>query len=234
MDIITRADWGAKPPKDRPFTLDSFTAGWFWHWNGPPSKLTAGSTVKQVATFLQGVQRYHQRDMAWNDIAYSFAIDPAARVYELRGWGVAGAHTQGYNSRSMAIFFAIGEGEHPTKDMIEAAEWLMRDGLAMGYSNQLVRPHSMVADETHTSCPGDDLRAYLAGRNPAQALAAGPFKCTHPLGCAGEIQQVLSDLSDKTGLTQLDPGKVDGDAGPKTALAVHSLKNLYLQAAGIK
>lgn len=67
-----------------------------------------------------------------------------------------------------------------------------------------------------------------------QAGAAVPFECTHPLGCEGEIQQVLKDLSIRLGLPQLDPGRVDGDNGPKTAQAVHSVKNILLQALGLQ
>lgn len=57
-----------------------------------------------------------------------------------------------------------------------------------------------------------------------------PFACTHPLGCQGEAQQILKDLSVALDIPQLDPGKVDGEWGPKSTLALHTLKNLYVQA----
>lgn len=219
MQIIKRDQWKALGPKYPLRPMSSFIDGWVWHYNGPRTSITEGSTQEVVAAFLRGIQRFHQNEQGWSDIAYSFAVDQAGRVYECRGWGARGAHTDGFNSTSMAIFFTIGEGQTPTPKALQAAEWLMLEGVKHGWDSDRARPHSELVA---TSCPGDALRDYLASRNR-------PFRCTHPLGCEGEIQQVLTDLAKATGDPRLDPGGVDGKIGPNTTRAIHTLKNLYQQ-----
>lgn len=46
----------------------------------------------------------------WSDIGYNFLVGEDGNVYEGRGWGKTGAHTVGYNSKSVGICF-IGNFE---------------------------------------------------------------------------------------------------------------------------
>lgn len=214
LQIQPRRAWTTRASQSTPARMTGFTSGWFWHWNGPTVGLGVAPPADDVARFLRGVQSYHIDSKGWNDIAYSFAVDPLGRIWELRGWGVAGAHTEGHNTTSMAVFFTVGVGDPITPAMVNGAEQLMIEGLNRGYSNSLVRPHS---DVRQTSCPGDGLRAYLAGRTPPRAAGGG--------GGAAEIQQILADLSDQYMIEAFDPGPIDGDIGPNTVAAMHAFKN---------
>lgn len=63
----------------------------------------------------------------------SFLIGNDGRVYEGAGWHVEGAHTYGYNKKSLGIAF-VGDfsAELPSADAIEAAKNLLKCGVEMG------------------------------------------------------------------------------------------------------
>lgn len=106
---------------------------------------------------MRQTQKFHQETRGWNDIAYSFVVFPSGRVYEGRGWGVVGGHTEGYNSRSHGICFAGNfETQHPTVEALEAARALIHEGVQRGYVS---RPFKLGGhrDTKATACPGKNL-----------------------------------------------------------------------------
>lgn len=203
---VSRSQWGARPPKStRPLT--GFTSGWFIHWLGEPAAAGLGDE-----TVLRNTQRYHMDSKAWADIAYSFAVgrQHPDRAYELRGWGVAGGHTEGHNSQSMAIVFLLGTGERPTDEMLATARAIIAEGITRGYPSDLVRPHNAVRS---TACPGPDLTAWVnAGRftttRETTTMADNP---------GARIQRAIN----ANGLQP--PLKVDGECGPATASGLDSV-----------
>ena len=161
VQIVPRAAWGARPPKTTPKHLTDFRSSWFIHWLGTPA--APGLTD---AIVLQDTQRYHQQAKGWNDIAYSFAIgrEHPDRVYELRGWGVQGGHTEGHNSRSMAVVFLLGEGERPTEQMLATCRQFLAQGDGRTiYRSATIRPHNAVRA---TACPGPELTAWIKAGMP--------------------------------------------------------------------
>ena len=67
----------------------------------------------RVSEYL-GNLRYHNL-MSWliyctgyKDIGYSFLVGQDARIYEGRGWGVVGGHTEGNNTDAYGVAF-IGD-----------------------------------------------------------------------------------------------------------------------------
>lgn len=149
MNINPRSSWNARAPKYQR-ALSTTHNGWFWHWLGKGFPEQASD--EQI---LRSIQRYHMDTKGWSDVAYSFAVGREAEAYELRGWDIAGGHTQGYNNTSMAIVFLIGEGEVPTPEMFRTAYAIM----AQRPEITLVRPHREVRS---TSCPGDEITSELA------------------------------------------------------------------------
>lgn len=213
---VTRQQWGARPPKlTRP--LSGFTAGWFIHWLGKPA--AAGLPDDQV---LRNTQRYHMDSKGWADIAYSFAVGRSRpdTAYELRGWGVQGGHTEGYNSQAMAIVFLLGEGERPTETQLTTAREILADGVNRGYSAKQVRPHNAVRS---TACPGPDLTGWV---NAGRFFAQPPKETTVPTTPAStnpypaETAEALELLAQHAGYV--------GDRkwfGPDALAALHRLKN---------
>ena len=150
MDIITRAEWGARPPK---YVNDiSLSDGIFVHYTVTPTA--------PEAQIVRNVQAYHMDTKGWSDIAYSFLVGQSGGIYEGRGWGRAGGHTQGYNSTSHAVCW-IGNEETPTDAALESINAVIEEHNRR-YGRGFVLPHRAV---NSTSCPGDKLAAWLdAGR----------------------------------------------------------------------
>lgn len=52
---------------------------------------------------LKILQNYHINEKKWSDIGYNFLVGEDGNVYEGRGWAKTGAHTKGYNNKSIGI-----------------------------------------------------------------------------------------------------------------------------------
>ncbi len=147
MDIISRADWGARSPKNPPRAILTPTPElWLHH--------TASSDGE--AARVRAIQRYHQDVKGWNDIAYSYLISGSGTIYEGRGAGVRGAHTAGHNGVSHAVC-VLGNYNltHPTPVSILTVAELLKHGHGEGWwPDQFTGGHRDVGS---TSCPGNNL-----------------------------------------------------------------------------
>ncbi len=94
------------------------------------------------------------------DISYSFVIHPSGEVYEGRGFGIVGAHTEGHNSISHGICF-IGDFTNslPTRSALDACRWLIAEGIRLGKFSAGVQPTGGHRDASgaSTACPGTNL-----------------------------------------------------------------------------
>lgn len=69
-------------------------------------------------------------ELEWADIGYNFLVGGDGRIYEGRGWKRVGAHTQNYNSKSIAIsFMGNFDKELPNTAMLTAAKNLIDCGV---------------------------------------------------------------------------------------------------------
>jgi len=153
---ITRAEWGARPPKSR--QTISRSEGMFTHYTAGPRAATRAAGVAQV----KGIQRFHMETRGWADIGYSFLVDDEGNIYEGRGWGVAGGHTEGWNSRSHAVCAILNDNQKPTTQMLAALR-LVHDDHDRRYGNGFHRSHR---DVNSTSCPGDILHGWMQAGMP--------------------------------------------------------------------
>jgi len=163
MDMVRRSAWGAAPPKGRPVSIAAPVRWLFLHHSaghdGGPETVRA-------------IQRFHQQDRQWADVAYTWLYSPRDRVfYEGRGPGVSGAHTRGYNKTGHAVC-VLGNYEttppplHVIDDLAEWAAWHK----TAGWGPAAYTPHRQVGA---TSCPGrylvqllDQLNGLAAGDRP--------------------------------------------------------------------
>jgi hypothetical protein len=159
---ITRAEWGARPPKSR--QTISRSEGMFTHYTAGPRAATRAAGVAQV----RGIQAFHMGPQrGWADIGYSFLVDDEGNIYEGRGWGVAGGHTANWNSRSHAVCAILGDGQQPTPQMLAALRFV-HDEHDRRYGKGFHRSHR---DVNPTSCPGDILHGWMQAGMP---VAGGP------------------------------------------------------------
>ena len=156
--IVTRAEWGARPPTRKPRIQDTQKLrGWAIHFNGP------AVTNKDEVKFLRGVQNYHMDSHGWSDIAYSFMIGQSGTIFEGRGWSwdqfangtdEVAPFDEGGNTDWLSIMWCGGEGQEPTSPVIRNLTNLINDSRREMGVGMRVRPHSAWK---HKTCPGPRL-----------------------------------------------------------------------------
>ena len=158
MKLITRAQWGARPPRSRP--PEDFT-GATAHWEGPHMGTFPHASCPAK---VRGIQAFHMDARGWSDIAYNAVVCPHGYVFEGRGRGVRSAAngTNVGNDADGAVCYLGGEGDPFTPEgaaaMADALHWLSPGGQRHAHR-----------DWKPTTCPGDTIAAWV--HSPA---ALGP------------------------------------------------------------
>lgn len=107
------------------------------------------SSEKQAINIriIRDIQCFHIESREWNDIAYNFLVGCDGNIYEGRGWGVVGAHTIGYNSKSMGIsFIGCFMRQLPTEAALNACRNFLKRGVEEGH---LATDYKLIA---HCQC----------------------------------------------------------------------------------
>lgn len=83
-------------------------------------------------SIVRAIQERHMKSSGMDDIGYNFLVGGDGAVYTGRGWDNEGAHTRGYNKRSIGIGF-IGNFQYKTapKRQLDAAQKLIAEGVAL-------------------------------------------------------------------------------------------------------
>lgn len=92
------------------------------------------SSQAQCIFQVRYIQTFHIESRGWWDIAYNFLVGGDGEVYEGRGWQSEGAHSFGYNVKSIGIAF-IGTfiRDKPIDRQIIACQRLIELGVAKGF-----------------------------------------------------------------------------------------------------
>jgi hypothetical protein len=166
MRIISRSEWGARPPKHAPVTIALPTPElWLHHAAGaviPGDDIVSPADLERV----DGIQDYHMDTKGWNDIAYSYLLDPDGNIFEGRGFGVRGAHTANHNRTGHGIC-VIGNYDLQAvdSDLVPKLAAFVKHGHEQGWwPAGFTGGHRDVGD---TSCPGRNLYPKLADINAA-------------------------------------------------------------------
>ncbi|MCW5249212.1 MULTISPECIES: peptidoglycan recognition protein [unclassified Streptomyces] len=201
-DIVPRSVWlgAAARPQPAPRYDDEVRAV-FVHHTDTPNHYDCADTP----AILRGVYAGQTGARDWDDIGYNFVVDRCGTVYEGRAGGidraVTGAHTQGFNHRTVGIA-ALGtftEGV-PVPDALAdsiaaVAAWKLgttdtdpRGRVGLVSSNGLSRyaagatarlPTLAGHDQGYqTSCPGAALTARLPGIRDLAASLQGRATAT--------------------------------------------------------
>jgi hypothetical protein len=124
--IVTRRGWGANEKlREKEFVYTKRIKAAFVHHTDSGNNYHCS----QAPSLIRGIYRYHVRSMGWRDIGYNFVIDKCGQIYEGRAGGVAkpvlGAHTRGFNSKSMgiAVLGSYGAGK-PSSAAVDAVSRL--------------------------------------------------------------------------------------------------------------
>ncbi|XP_075218355.1 peptidoglycan-recognition protein SB1-like [Lycorma delicatula] len=151
IKIITREEWGAKPPK-KVVPLSLPVPEVVIHHSYLPKVC---NTTQQCIAAMQNMQHFHQDIRHWDDIGYNFAIGGDGNIYEGRGWNAVGSHVRNYNSISLGIVL-IGDytKTDPSTEMQDKAQALIEFGVQNNYiqKDYPLYGHRQLGS---TSCPGD-------------------------------------------------------------------------------
>ena len=184
MEIVTRAEWGAKPPT-RAYTPCSWgnkcvvhhTAGEFVkpatgrpgpRWYLAKHRATR-AVQKAINTYkrrdapvrereeaaMRSMQSFHQKVHGWTDIGYHYVIFPSGRVYEGRPKGTVGAHAVNGNLMPGVSFAGNYEKDEPTTLQVASYDELLdRLGVTEAVGHYRVPGN-------YTACPGKHLKTRL-------------------------------------------------------------------------
>lgn len=152
MDIISRAEWGARAPRARtPTTWGHRTEFVVHHSEGPTSQS------------VRSIQDFHMGTRGWSDIGYNFLVDVHGRIYEGRGWLTVGAHAPGHNSSGIGVCM-IGRDGDATPAALRSIRWVYDEAHRRAGRSLKKLGHR---DVYSTDCPGDQLYAWVRAGMPA-------------------------------------------------------------------
>lgn len=159
MKLVSRKAWGASPARDRAYQDPRSVKEIFLHYSESPSP---GSSFAAQAQAIRNIQSFHQgAQRGWSDVAYNYLVINAARsrVFVGRGARVIPAAQANHNTNTIAVCVVMESGDRlhwATKLQLRRLIWRLRRKTIR--KNVPVRPHSAV---TQTSCPGDQIRAFI-------------------------------------------------------------------------
>ncbi|XP_077264682.1 peptidoglycan recognition protein S3 isoform X2 [Temnothorax americanus] len=155
-NIINRSQWTTVPATHVNYLIVPIPYVTIHHTVTPEcnSRETCSSRVNNI-------REYHMDVYEWDDIGYSFLIGGDGNVYEGCGWTHEGAHTYGYNKKSVGIAF-IGNFEHKNASqiMLNAAHQLINCGKSQGTLRNDVRVLG-ARQVIQTVSPGKDLYVQI-------------------------------------------------------------------------
>lgn len=151
MDIISRTEWGARPPEGRTVTTWPRRAVFMAHY----SAASATQTPREI-------QDYHMRSRGWSDIGYNFLISSTSGdIFEGRGWLTIGAHCAGHNTASLGVCL-IGTDRPGVQDVSDPARrsfaWLYNEANDRAGRKLTLLGHR---DRGATACPGAEIYSWL-------------------------------------------------------------------------
>ncbi|MDA3961933.1 MAG: N-acetylmuramoyl-L-alanine amidase [Planctomycetota bacterium] len=156
-NIVARSTWGGTEPEANHYPMPNIGRLTVHH--------TGANTRALGATDLQTVQRiedYHRETLGWACIGYHFLIGYDGTVYEGRPLAVQGAHVRDHNEGNLGVSL-IGnyDQEAPSPDMLASLRFVL-DSARQRYHLPSAAIHGH-RDFAPTTCPGDQLYAWLCG-----------------------------------------------------------------------
>ncbi|KAG5326153.1 PGPSA protein, partial [Acromyrmex heyeri] len=123
-NIIKRSQWSSIPPGEVNYLIVPIPYVIIHHTVTPECDTRSSCTSR-----VDNIRSFHMDTNGWDDIGYSFLIGGDGNVYEGCGWTREGAHTYGYNKKSVGIAF-IGnfERKEVNQTMVDIAHQLIKCG----------------------------------------------------------------------------------------------------------
>ncbi|HHL19737.1 MAG TPA: hypothetical protein ENJ33_08375 [Thiothrix sp.] len=125
---------------------------------------TATPQRKNIPASLRGIQRYHQQEKGWADIAYHYLIAADGKIYEGRNAAYIGSSSTTYPLDNNLMIALVGNFEKypPSEQALSALKNLVLNRLAHYHLKPTaVYTHGEQAD---TLCPGRYLKNWYVNQ----------------------------------------------------------------------
>lgn len=152
VKITSRAEWGARAPRSRS------TVSW-----GTRTEFVVHYSEGPTSQSPRSIQDFHMDGNGWSDIGYNFLVDVQGRVYEGRGWLTVGAHAPDHNSSGIGVCM-IGRNGDATPAALRSIRAVYDEAVRRKGGGLKKLGHR---DVYSTSCPGDELYAWVRAGMPA-------------------------------------------------------------------
>jgi hypothetical protein len=180
--VHSRAQWDARPPRQRAQILDRAPEQIIVHHTATPN--TKDYSMAQAYRLSRIVQRFHMESRGWDDIGEQLTISRGGYVMEGRnrslaairaGRHVIGAQALGHNDRTLGIESEGTYSDAPVpvqlwSSLVDTCAWLCEVYDLNPY--RAIKGHRDLGD---TECPGDVLyeRLPVLRRAVARRLSRG-------------------------------------------------------------
>ncbi|GIH67217.1 MULTISPECIES: peptidoglycan recognition protein family protein [Microbispora] len=160
IDLVSRAEWGARPPRGSYSSLSS-TRGVKVHYTGGRVDPGIVTDHAKCVAMVKSIQDFHIDGNGWIDIGYSMVACPHRKVFVGRGPGhLPAANGPGLNSGHYAVLGLVGNAGlvQPTDGILHAILDAVEYLRAKGGAGKEIKGHR---DGYSTDCPGDPLYAWI-------------------------------------------------------------------------
>jgi len=151
--FVKRNEWNAQPPTSPltkmklpvPYVIISHTVTKFC------------TTQSECIVYVKAVQIFHMESNNWSDIGYNFLVGGDGLAYVGRSWDYIGAHSYGYNDKSIGIsFIGTFNSVVPPKTQLHAAQKIIELGVKTG---KIAPDYKLLGHRqvTNTLSPGNAL-----------------------------------------------------------------------------
>nr|BBG28438.1 peptidoglycan recognition protein SA [Gryllus bimaculatus] len=126
--VISREKWGGRVPKRIDYMVIPLPYVIIQHTATPKC-----TSMEECTDRVRSIEADHMNNNGWDDIGPSFLIGGDGNVYEGAGWLHQGAHTRGYNKKSVGIMLIGNFGDSlPVRPQMEALKKLIECGEKQG------------------------------------------------------------------------------------------------------
>lgn len=208
MEVVTREEWDARPPKYTNALNLSEVNKFVVHYSGAARSQT-----------VRSIQNYCMDNKGHSDIDYN-AVVKDGKHYIGRGWN-KGGHTLNNNSSSYGVC-VVGEDGDATEADMNAVRTIYEEVCAKLGRRITMTTHRGVLGASYTDCPGSELEAWVKAGMPYKGdgvPAYPPFPGRHLRYVEG--RRVMTGDDVRTWQARMaERGwriSVDGEYGPQSA-----------------
>ncbi|WP_084516575.1 peptidoglycan recognition protein family protein [Microtetraspora niveoalba] len=240
IDLVSRAEWGARAPRGS-YTRLSSTKGVKVHYTGGRVDPAIVEDHARCVAMVKSIQEFHMDGNGWIDIGYSMIACPHRKVFVGRGpHNLPAANGPGLNSGHYAVLGLVGNSGlvRPPDGLLNAILDAVDHLRAQGGAGREIKGHR---DGYSTDCPGDALYAWVregaprpgdGGGEPAPGSVPewpGRLLRYPPVTRGGDVRDWQRQIA-RLGYTI----EVDGAYGPESrAVCVRFQKDRRLDPDGI-